>query len=195
MTGTYIRTEAHRRALAERAGNLNRKYPKGWDTTSRIYRIWRCMYFRCYQKTHVAQPRYQRNGITICDEWTTYRPFMEWAQKSGYRDDLQIDRRDNTLGYSPTNCRWVTARQNSRNRRNSLGPLPAFDELKTPLEWAEDSRNQVSARLAYRRIVEFGWQVERALAKGLGPGWWGDPDGHAISGRMGRGKRRRRLPS
>lgn len=35
---------------------------------------------------------------------------------NGYKEDLQIDRVDNNLGYKQSNCRFVTAKQNNRNR-------------------------------------------------------------------------------
>ena len=34
--------------------------------------------------------------------------------------DHQLDRRDNSKGYTPENCRWVTAKQNGRNKRNNV---------------------------------------------------------------------------
>ncbi len=158
-----------------------RKYPLGWDTASRPYRIWRAMWFRCTQQSHEAYPRYSDAGIEICDQWSTYRPFMEWARHSGYRDDLELDRRDNTRGYSPANCRWVQRTINARNRRDNLAPISGFGEQKTPIEWAEDPRNQVSRRLAYRRMVEFEWPVEKALTRAPQPGWFGDSEGHAVA--------------
>ena len=54
---------------------------------------------------------------TVCDEWLDFTNFYRWAVANGYRRELQIDRIDNTRGYSPDNCRWVTRSAQSRNRR------------------------------------------------------------------------------
>jgi len=60
---------------------------------------------------------YGGRGLTMYDKWEDFIPFLEWAKKSGYNDNLQIDRIDNNQGYYPENCRWVTAAQNSMNKR------------------------------------------------------------------------------
>lgn len=38
---------------------------------------------------------------------------------NGHRTDLQLDRIDNSRGYSPSNCRFVTREENQRNTRRS----------------------------------------------------------------------------
>ena len=37
-----------------------------------------------------------------------------------YQEGLYIDRIDNDKGYSPDNCRWVTNKENNRNRTNNV---------------------------------------------------------------------------
>ena len=64
--------------------------------------------------------RYGGRGISHCDEWKDFEPFHEWAMESGYKDGLSIDRIDNNGDYCPENCRWVTASDNSKNRRNNV---------------------------------------------------------------------------
>lgn len=164
MSGTYARTPEWRAALAERNRTKARKYPVGFDASSRLYRIWRAMYFRCYQKSHAAYPRYGGRGIAVYDEWRAgYPGFMAWALANGYREDLTLDRFPDQNGdYEPTNCRWATRSEQARNTKSNREPVEAFGESKTPIEWAEDPRCAVSCRLLVRRIIA-GWGVETAL--------------------------------
>ena len=63
---------------------------------------------------------YRDRGITVCEEWrNSPRAFGDWLLAHGWRKGLQIDRIDNSKGYSPENCRVVTPKENLNNRRNT----------------------------------------------------------------------------
>ena len=40
--------------------------------------------------------------------------FFEWSLSHGYNENLTIDRLDSNKGYSPDNCQWITASENSK---------------------------------------------------------------------------------
>lgn len=64
--------------------------------------------------------RYRDRGITVCDLWQkSPSDFGDWLLAHGWRKGLQIDRIDNSLGYSPENCRVVTPKENANNRRDT----------------------------------------------------------------------------
>ena len=64
--------------------------------------------------------RYRDRGITVCDLWQkSPSDFGDWLLAHGWREGLQIDRIDNSLGYSPENCRVVTPKENANNRRDT----------------------------------------------------------------------------
>lgn len=64
---------------------------------------------------------YRDRGITVCELWQKFpRAFGNWLLAHGWRKGLQIDRIDNNKGYSPENCRVVTPKENSNNRRDTL---------------------------------------------------------------------------
>lgn len=70
---------------------------------------------RCYKQKNKAYRFYGGNGIAVCDEWKTNKQaFNDWAVENGYTDELTIDRVDSDKGYSPENCRWITAKENSK---------------------------------------------------------------------------------
>lgn len=87
---------------------------------TRIYNIWKHMIGRCYNEKHIAYYKYGAKGITVCSEWHEFGPFVKWAREHGYTDNLSIDRIDNTKNYTPDNCRWVTLKEQARNKSNTI---------------------------------------------------------------------------
>lgn len=84
---------------------------------TRLYRIWKGMVARCKYPSSTSYKWYGARGITVCDEWTKFDRFKDWALFHGYSETLSIDRIDNEKGYSPDNCRWVTPTEQTMNRR------------------------------------------------------------------------------
>jgi hypothetical protein len=100
-----------------------RNYPLGID----IHKRWLSMKQRVFH-----EPTYVEKGITICHEWLDFKTFYDWAI-IGFSPELEIDRKDNKLGYSPENCHWVTRLENLRNRdKQTINEEIAF-KIKTKL--------------------------------------------------------------
>lgn len=86
-------------------------------TKTRIFRIWDCMKTRCLNKNYTYFKHYGGRGITICDEWKNdFMSFYNWAINNGYKENLTIDRINNDGNYEPSNCRWVTMKEQNRNQ-------------------------------------------------------------------------------
>lgn len=110
----------------------------------RLYGIWQGMKNRCGNPNVEKYSIYGGRGIKVCDEWAiNYLPFRKWALNNGYKSNLQIDRIDSNLNYCPDNCRWVTPKEQQRNRTNSVY-ITAFGERKLRKEWLEDERCSVN---------------------------------------------------
>lgn len=107
---------------------------------TRIYRIYKEMYARCYSPKRPEYPDYGGRGIAICDEWLDeengFMNFYNWAMANGYADNLTIDRINKDGNYEPSNCRWATAKEQARNTRNTVF-LTYKGETKSVPEWSE----------------------------------------------------------
>lgn len=102
-----------------------------------LFNVWQTMKNRCENPRREKYKDYGARGIKVCDEWHKASNFVEWALKNGYKKGLQLDRIDNDGDYCPQNCRFVTPKQNSRNRRNTKR-LTINGVTKTVVEWCEE---------------------------------------------------------
>lgn len=83
---------------------------------------------------------------------------------NGWRPGLQIDRIDVDGDYCPENCRFVTSKENARNKRGTL--MVELDGKRMSLIDAAELRGLPYAAV-YQRVKKLGWPTERALSEPL----------------------------
>lgn len=126
-------------------------YKQRQEATSRLYSTYRAMRARCHYPKHEHFQTYGGRGIHVCPAWLdSFEAFREWAVSAGYSPDLQLDRIDNDLGYSPENCRFVTPSENARNKRKHERPLRTNPTLTE--EQVREARSLLAQGLSQREI-------------------------------------------
>lgn len=119
------------------------------QSETRLYNIWCAMKQRCYYPNHVDFHNYGGRGIEVCEEWRSdFLAFKEWSEQNGYRDNLSIDRIAVNGNYEPSNCKWSTSKEQSRNKRDTLF-VTLDGETKSLADWCDE------LGLSYNKVYHY----------------------------------------
>lgn len=130
---------------------------------TRIYHIYKNMKDRTTNDHNIGYKNYGGRSIKICDEWLNdFEKFYNWSMENGYKDGLTIDRINVNGNYEPSNCRWVTMKVQSNNRRNNHN-ITYNGETHTLSQWSE--RLGINCSTLSDRINRDHWPIERAFTK------------------------------
>ena len=122
---------------------------------------------RCNNPKDKGYSRYGGRGISVCKEWFSIENFTTDMWESfihhydSYGADTALDRIDNDGNYEPSNCRWVTYKENNRNRAQAI-LIPYNGKEQTAGAWGEElgmSRSLISNR--YFK----GYPIEQVFTK------------------------------
>jgi hypothetical protein len=85
------------------------------------YRSWEAMVARCYNPHNSNYKNYGGKGIEVDSDWLGENGFKHFLRDMGERPQgMTLDRIKNGLGYSKSNCRWTTMKEQQRNRGNNV---------------------------------------------------------------------------
>jgi hypothetical protein len=130
---------------------------KKWSEVPIEYRVWASMKDRIKHCTHYK-------NVPICSEWiNSYETFLA-DMGNAPSEEYQIDRIDNSKGYSPDNCRWVTRKENMRN--TTVNRIIEWEGAKKCMaEWEEELCPTLGLKphALRARLFQFGWSVEKAF--------------------------------
>lgn len=155
--------------LAKSCGCIRREVVSAKNTSHGMsktpeYISWGQMNRRCHDMSNKNYKDYGGRGISVCEQWR--HSFENFFSSMGRRPTIKhsLERKDNSLGYSPGNCKWATRREQSQNRRGRRY-LSAFGTTLPVEDWGH--KISVRPKTILARIDRLGWPVSRAVSEGL----------------------------
>lgn len=88
------------------------------QSKTRIYRLWFGMLERCRNPKNPNFRYYGERGIIVCEAWQSFETFA--ADMGQAPDRYTLERKDNSRGYEPNNCKWATRKEQARNTRRNV---------------------------------------------------------------------------
>lgn len=131
-----------------------------------LHGVWTNMRRRCRCSDDPAYKDYGGRGISVCEEWSEFKPFLEWALRNGYKEGLTIDRIDVNGNYCPENCRWADWKTQANNKRDNR-KITINGVTKNAKQWADDSGLKWTT--FQRRIDVYGMSPEEAVSRKVKP--------------------------
>jgi hypothetical protein len=116
---------------------------------------------RCENPGNLDYDRYGGRGISVCERWrgSFENFFADMGKKPSPKHSLERD--DVNGNYTPENCRWATATEQGRNKRDTRFVTYGGERL-CAMEAAE--RAGIHPRLLYGRLGR-GWDEAAALTQ------------------------------
>lgn len=130
---------------------------------SSTYQCWTAMKKRCHNSNSSDYSLYGKRGIKVCARWHSFENF--YSDMGDKPEGMTIDRIDCNGDYSPENCKWATASEQARNKRNTV-----FVTYQGVTKSLHDFCDELSlnCRTVMTRLKQQKWTVERALSTPTG---------------------------
>lgn len=164
FSGSHMRQGVTQSCGCLRAECTSRRRKTHGQTTTPLYRVWRAMLDRCHLKSHKSYRFYGGRGVVVCAEWRASFECFAGDMAATYRKGLWLDRREVNGMYCRDNCRWVTPKQQQRNRRDNV-LLEYAGQVRTLAEIVEMCGVQYGL---VRSRLSRGWPLLDAIHKPVG---------------------------
>jgi|SRR5215472_14821400 len=132
----------------------------GKFTRTLTYRSWNSMRQRCLNPNHKWWPSYGGRGISICARWNDFNCFL--ADMGEKPLGMSLERKNNDGNYEPSNCKWVSAKEQANNTRQTRVISYNGRELSLA-EWARVAG--IDRRTLKGRLDIMCWSIDRALTE------------------------------
>lgn len=124
------------------------------------YAAWWNMLERCNKSKNPSFHNYGGRGISVCGEWL--HDFDQFMADMGPKPSAKhsLERKNNHGDYEPGNCKWATADEQQRNRRNAT-MLTVNGVTMNQIDWA--IKMGISYAVIRTRLSRYKWSVEDAV--------------------------------
>lgn len=126
---------------------------------TRTYTAWYSMRQRCNNPNTIGWVYYGGKGIQVCSEWNDFVVFLADMGEAP-SPKHSIDRIDNSLNYSPKNCRWATKIEQDNNRTSNV-VVTYGGRTQNIKQWSDELG--IKYATLYRRVVVDAWEPGRAF--------------------------------
>ncbi len=126
---------------------------------TKIYSIWVGMRSRCENKNHNKYGYYGGRGIGVCSAWSVFSSF--YSDMGDKPEGVTLERIDNSLGYSPSNCTWASHSVQSRNKRNNA-KIEVDGECHLLCDFLEGGA--ISTHSVYMRVNKYNFSLNEAIS-------------------------------
>jgi hypothetical protein len=157
--GCLAREKEIRSAIA--MGKKNRTHG---ESGTGFYKLFTRIRYRCNNKRCRSYKNYGGRGIQCL--WNSFEEFKKDMYQSYIlatrlgSQVIQIDRRDNNGNYCKENCRWVSPKENARNRRTNVW-ITLDGKTQCVADW---SLELGIPRMTITRRLQRGWTPTQALS-------------------------------
>jgi hypothetical protein len=119
----------------------------------KLHGVWMILCAKCHRPTHATYALFGGRGIAVCAEWRrSFEAFRDWARASGWKPGLRIARKNSARNFTPSNCVWITASEDSV-RRGAGRPRGGKGTPKARIDWEEAARLYREERLSYAEVA------------------------------------------
>jgi len=133
-----------------------------------LYGVWRDVVRRCTEPSRKDYKHYGGRGIKVCERWSCEQGCEKFIEDMfpTYVEGLEIERVDVNGNYEPSNCTWVTRREQVINRRPMGSSFDAHfitydDKTLCISQWADETG--IPSRVLIDRLGKLAWSHEKAF--------------------------------
>lgn len=159
VLSSNLRTGHTKSCGCRRSDKGTGNYRHGMYGTS-LYKIWSNMIQRCNNPESTYYHRYGARGISVTPRWLKFENFYKdmGENPKGYC----LERIDNNGDYSLENCKWVSPKEQARNRETSVD-ITYDGRTQCVSAWEEELGFKHGT--LWMRLYQYNWPLEKAMTE------------------------------